>query len=85
VPTPSNKLIVFYSWQSDTPANLNRSFVEKALGAAIERLHADVTLEPVLRDAAVQIDKDTKGVGDRRRSRRPFSIKSKIARHSSLT
>ena len=61
--TPSKTLIVFYSWQSDTPSNLNRSFLEKALGTAIERLHADVTLEPVLRNAAVQIDKDTKGVG----------------------
>ncbi|MDB6149752.1 MAG: hypothetical protein JWQ44_1200, partial [Chthoniobacter sp.] len=63
VSASSNKLIVFYSWQSDTPSNLNRSFVERALGIAIERLHADVALEPALRHAAVEIDKDTKGIG----------------------
>lgn len=55
-------LTVFYSWQSDTPSNLNRTFIEKALQIALERLNTDAALEPAIRSAGVQLDKDTKGV-----------------------
>jgi hypothetical protein len=55
-------LTVFYSWQSDTPSNLNRSFIEKSLIEALKRLHSDATLENALRDTTVELDKDTKGV-----------------------
>ena len=44
------RLSVFYSWQSDTPPNLNRNFIEKALLEALKRLDSDATLEKPLRD-----------------------------------
>jgi hypothetical protein len=53
---------IFYSWQSDTPANLNRSFIQKALCEAIKRLKSDTTLEPALRCTPVEVDADTQGV-----------------------
>lgn len=59
---PTEPSAIFYSWQSDTPSNLNRAFIEKALTAAIERLHADAELQPALRDSSLVVDKDTKGV-----------------------
>lgn len=55
-------LTVFYSWQSDSPSNLNRSFIEKALHEALKRLNSDATLENALRDGKVELDKDTQGV-----------------------
>ncbi|MDB6016043.1 MAG: hypothetical protein JWR19_532 [Pedosphaera sp.] len=58
----SKRLTVFYSWRSDTPSNLNRNFIEKALVEALKRLHSDATLENALRDTSVELDKDTKGV-----------------------
>jgi hypothetical protein len=58
----AKRLTVFYSWQSDSPPDLNRSFIEKALQEALKRLPADATLENALRDATVELDKDTKGV-----------------------
>src|SRR5664280_15011 len=58
----AKRLTVFYSWQSDTPSNLNRNFIEKAIQEALKRLHSDATLENALRDATVELDKDTKGV-----------------------
>jgi hypothetical protein len=58
----AKRLTVFYSWQSDTPSNLNRNFIEKAIQEALKRLHSDATLENALRDAIVELDKDTKGV-----------------------
>jgi hypothetical protein len=58
----AKRLTVFYSWQSDSPSNLNRSFIEKALVEALKRLHSDATLENALRDATVELDKDTQGV-----------------------
>lgn len=58
----AKRLTVFYSWQSDTPSNLNRTFIEKALLEALKRLHSDATLENALRDTTVELDKDTKGV-----------------------
>src|SRR6185436_9577889 len=40
---------LFYSWQSDTPSNLNRAFIQKALENAIQILKADANVEPALR------------------------------------
>jgi hypothetical protein len=58
----AKRLTVFYSWQSDSPSNLNRNFIEKALLEALKRLHSDATLENALRDTKVELDKDTQGV-----------------------
>ncbi|PYK36994.1 MAG: hypothetical protein DME49_13550 [Verrucomicrobia bacterium] len=53
---------IFYSWQSDTPSSVNRSFIEGALKQAIDRLKSDATVEPVVRETIIQLDKDTQGV-----------------------
>lgn len=58
----AKRLTVFYSWQNDSPSNLNRSFIERALHEALKQLHSDATLENALRDATVELDKDTQGV-----------------------
>lgn len=41
---------------------MNRSFIEKALRAALDRLRADAALEPALRESSIELDKDTEGV-----------------------
>ena len=48
---------VFYSWQSDLPNNINRSFIEQALEKAAKSIRSEAVLEvePV-------IDRDTQGV-----------------------
>jgi hypothetical protein len=46
---------VFYSWQSDAPNNVGRSFIREALDAAASGLHLDEAERPV-------IDQDTSGV-----------------------
>jgi len=56
------RIKVFYSWQSDTPSNVNRNFIEKALKAAINRFRSDAEIEVALRDLPVELDKDTQGV-----------------------
>jgi hypothetical protein len=56
------RLTVFYSWQSDSPPDINRYFIEEALQEALKRLHSDATLENALRDVTVELDKDTQGV-----------------------
>jgi hypothetical protein len=53
----AKRLTVFYSWQSDTPPNLNRNFIEKALIEALTRLRSNATLEHALRDAQVELDR----------------------------
>jgi hypothetical protein len=58
----AKRVTVFYSWQSDTPSSLNRSFIERALTEAVERLESDATLDPALRDGPIELDKDTLGV-----------------------
>jgi hypothetical protein len=58
----AKRLTVFYSWQSDSPQALNRSFIEEALLEALKRLNADATLEKALRDTPVELDKDIQGV-----------------------
>jgi hypothetical protein len=52
------KRTVFYSWQSDSDAALNRSLIETALERALKAIGRDETstIEPVL-------DRDTSGVG----------------------
>src|SRR5690242_10296759 len=58
----ATRLTAFYSWQSDTPSNLNRNFIEKALTEALKRLHSDAALENALRETTVELDKDTQGI-----------------------
>ncbi len=53
---------IFYSWQSDLPNRLNRTFIEKALEKAIKRLGQDIEIQEALRDEGMELDKDTKGV-----------------------
>ena len=53
-------LTVFYSWQSDTPSNVNRNFIEDALQRALEQINADA--EVVNSPREVVLDKDTRGV-----------------------
>lgn len=48
---------VFYSWQSDTDAKVNRHFVGNALSGAIRTLHQEAVVEEALR-----VDQDTQGV-----------------------
>lgn len=50
-------LTVFYAWQSDTPANLNRSLVGRSLEIAIRNINEDLTLEESL-----DMDQDTRGI-----------------------
>jgi len=52
-----SKRTVFYSWQSDTPTNSNRSLIEAALKLAIKRIASDWQL-----DAPLALDRDTLGV-----------------------
>jgi hypothetical protein len=51
------KATIFYSWQSDTKAAANRTFIQAALENAVQELHADdsISIEPV-------VERDTWGV-----------------------
>jgi hypothetical protein len=53
---------IFYSWQSDSPSSVNRSFIEEALKQAIDNLKSDATVVPVVRESIIELDKDTQGV-----------------------
>jgi hypothetical protein len=53
---------IFFSWQSDTPNNIGRSLVEKALEGAIGRLQADLAVEEPDRERDIKVDKDREGV-----------------------
>jgi hypothetical protein len=56
-------VIVFYSWQSDSPNASNRSFIKKAAERAIGLLAADAELESAARDDSdIVLDQDTQGV-----------------------
>ncbi|MFI5330802.1 MAG: hypothetical protein ACHQ2F_07175 [Desulfobaccales bacterium] len=55
-------ITIFYSWQSDLPNRLNRTFIEKALEKAIKKLGQDMEVQEALRDEDMKLDKDTKGV-----------------------
>lgn len=48
---------IFYSWQNDTPPNVNRSFIKEALERAIKDVAQDMSVEEPIR-----LDHDTKGV-----------------------
>lgn len=52
---------IFYSWQSDRPTATCRNFIERALQSAVDRLRADVAVEPSLREE-LEVDRDTKNV-----------------------
>lgn len=52
---------MFFSWQADTPENVGRRFIEEALKNALTALKSNATVEPALRDFA--LDRDTQGVG----------------------
>jgi hypothetical protein len=52
---------IFYSWQADTPAALNRTFIENAIKRAITELSLEAQIEPADREEIV-LDKDTIGV-----------------------
>lgn len=47
---------IFFSWQSDTPGRVGRSFIETCLGRAIGELQADADVDPADRDLAVDHD-----------------------------
>lgn len=51
---------IFFSWQSDTPNAVGRSFVETCLERAIAELVADADVE--LADRDLKVDKDTQSV-----------------------
>jgi hypothetical protein len=53
---------IFFSWQSDTPNNCGRSFIEAALNDALRDLTADAALEPAIRDEGLAVDRDRRGV-----------------------
>lgn len=53
---------IFYSWQSDSDAKLNRNFIEDAINKAIAKLGSDIEVVEALRGDDLQLDKDTKGV-----------------------
>ncbi len=55
-------LTVFYSWQSDSPKETNRDFIESVLEKAIKKLSNDVELQEATRDEPVILDKDTKNI-----------------------
>lgn len=59
---PYMSLTIFYSWQSDSPKETNRNFIEAVLKRVIEGLGRDVELQESLRDEEIVLDKDTKGV-----------------------
>ena len=50
----------FFSWQADTPNNVGRNFVRKALEDACARIASDATVDEAHRD--LEVDSDTQGV-----------------------
>jgi hypothetical protein len=53
---------IFYSWQSDTPNNLNRGFIDKALKKSIKLAGASADVQQAVRDGELEVDRDTQGV-----------------------
>jgi hypothetical protein len=49
--------VVFYAWQSDSPAHINRNFIESAVEAAIREVKKSGHV-----DKSPRLDKDTKNV-----------------------
>ncbi len=50
---------IFYSWQSDTPNRIGRSFIREALDDAIEELKEKLDVDEAKR---IEVDQDTQGV-----------------------
>ncbi|MBP8252538.1 MAG: hypothetical protein KAX40_09245 [Herpetosiphon sp.] len=48
---------IFYSWQSDLPGNINRSFIQEALELAVQAISQDDTIK-----VEPRVDRDTLGV-----------------------
>ncbi|MCU1483230.1 MAG: hypothetical protein JWQ19_4016 [Subtercola sp.] len=55
-------LTVFFSWQSDT-GGAEQELIERALNDALDRIVADATVEPAVRQEGLAVDRDTKGIG----------------------
>jgi len=53
---------VFYSWQSDHPNKTNRTFIEEALEATLQKISLDGDIQEAQRDEPLTLDKDTKGI-----------------------
>lgn len=53
---------IFLSWQSDTPNECGRSFVEGALTKALLLIGGDTVVDSVIRDEGFAVDSDTRGV-----------------------
>ena len=53
---------VFYSWQSDTPNNVNRGFIRDALDKAIKKVNKTLEVEDADREDKLKLDQDTAGV-----------------------
>lgn len=53
---PLNTIVVFWSWQSDSPADANRNFIQNCLAKACKAVGRDHC-------ALVEVDRDTAGVG----------------------
>ena len=49
--------VVFYAWQSDSPSNINRNFIESAIEASIKEVKKSGFV-----DSSPRLDKDTKDV-----------------------
>lgn len=47
---------IFYAWQSDSPANINRNFIEQAVEQALRRIAIEMPLEE-----SPRLDQDTEG------------------------
>lgn len=56
-------MIVFYSWQTDSPRKTNKAFIQGALDDAIAELNAEVEItQPERPDSPIELDQDTKGI-----------------------
>jgi hypothetical protein len=53
---------LFFSWQSDTPANGGLELIEEALDLAVAALAEDAEVEKAIRDEGLMVDRDTQGV-----------------------
>ncbi len=52
---------IFYSWQSDLPADINRKFIEKSLESAISRINLEFGIDSSPRnEEKIILDSDIK-------------------------
>ena len=52
----ADRIVVFWSWQSDSPATTNQTFIQKCLEKACKNVGREDTM-------LIDVDRDTKGVG----------------------